>query len=87
MRNPILTKMTLICMKMKLHAELISYERFRTYKLVKQRHKRTRKWPKNQNWKMPGEKLKLNKTGNKEKLISIKQAGEREVYGVQRYIN
>ena len=37
----IVMKMTLICMKMKLHAELI----FALRLVLKQRHKRTRKWP------------------------------------------
>ena len=37
----ILMKMTLICMRMKLHAELS----FALRLVLKQRHKRTRKWP------------------------------------------
>ena len=42
----ILIKMTLICMKMKLHAELIFIMKGFALRLVlKQRHKRTRKWP------------------------------------------
>ena len=43
----ILLKMTLICMKMKLHAELIFIimKGFALTLVLKKRHKRTRKWP------------------------------------------
>ena len=41
LRETILMEMTLICMKMKQHAELI----FALRLVFKQRHERTRKWP------------------------------------------
>ena len=41
-----LLKMTLVCMKMNLQTELIFHMRVFTVRLVlKQGHKRTRKWP------------------------------------------
>ena len=43
----ILMKMTLICMKIKLHAELIfiSMKSYALRLILKQRHKRTQEWP------------------------------------------
>ena len=50
LRETILMEITLICMKMKQHAELI----FALRLVFKQRHERTRKWP-SERWGTRGE--------------------------------
>ena len=42
--KPFLSKMTFICLKMKLHAELIFIWKVLSRLVLKQRHKSTRKW-------------------------------------------